>query len=210
MLLYQRAEDSRRRLEARLTTRENTIHSALFYAHGMLAELQENSGLYVNPYREHEERLRMALSCIDLSLQRVQEGYACAAVVFCCRACEALWFMPVARPPWWRLRHPLKSYDELHREQRFQYWVRLEHANEQSAVELWKNTSQMVSAFAVEPLREIAVGVVDIGEAIISADSELCAKRFVSLATKVADLVGYRAWVNSAEHHSYWLEYWSE
>jgi hypothetical protein len=151
MLLYQRAEDSLRKLEAPLATRETVIEAALGYTHGMFEELGENSGLFASPYRQYADRIGKAVNYLDLALERARKGYACEAVVFCCRACDELCYTPLVRPGWWRWWHPWKSHDRVVLEQRFRYWLRLEHGSEQSVIELWKKTNEMVSSFAPGP-----------------------------------------------------------
>jgi hypothetical protein len=56
-----------------------------------------------------------------------------------------------------------------------------------------------------EHLRKFGLEIVEIADAITSADPDLSAQTFLTAAVEIADFVGHRLWVGSSDYHAAFL-----
>jgi hypothetical protein len=189
------------KLEAWMVERDAAIESSLWNTRELLEDLNENCALYRS--RVDGERLGIAANYLGLGLERARRGWAEDAVVFCCRAADQLYYEAPAQPRLWRLFHPIVSHADFLANQRFRYWLKFEGAEAQLVRELLERTRRSISLIGNESLLEIAHQVLEIADALVSRDSELCSLRFGATAISLAEFAGLPDWIDSPDFHSY-------
>ena len=180
------------------------IDLALKYTHALLEDLAENSTLYRS--QVDRERIRLTATYLNLSLNRARQGFIEQAIVFCCRACDELWYEAPLRPRLWRLFHPRLLHSDFVADLRFRHWGKLEGADAQAIRQLLTDTRGSATLIGDTSLQKLALEIVEIGEALISRDPELCTLQFTKATIELAEFVGLPDWIDSPKFHQYWLE----
>lgn len=202
---YERTRNASQTLEAWVAAREAAIERALKCSHALLEDLAENSTLYRS--RVDRERLRLTATYLNLGLERARRGLVQHAIVFCCRACEELWYKAPLKPRLWRLFHPTLLHSDFVAHLRFRHWGQLEGADAHAIGQLLKDTRVAASLVDDVSIQNLAFEIIQIGEAIFSRDPELCALRFTKATIELANFVGLLDWIDSPKFHQYWLEW---